>query len=656
MTVFSDTFDRADGALGANWTTTTGTPLIVSNAAQATTGASATCNVVSDTNRSEAWGHFLVAAYYNDRQRIAVRVGLADSNGYYAWVSYSAPNYYFNLGYGGPVCPANLGSVSLGTVNPAYFLIRVIWDLGNITATFNDSVTLTAYDSTYSGNLYCGFAIYSAYNRLLDFGAIGGSAITLTADPAVVGNYGQCTDIDLTGVNTSWTSGTPGAPIFTVDHGTISAQTVVDATHATITYCPGDFLGSATITDPSSGQTVGIVVTSDPGTVPPPGAGDTWSPYKTLVDATGTLFQPDWLLTDRSPIIEESESVPGRLDIIHAIRQIWNAHFGEWTGVDPPMAENFLGYLMQWLAGTEAAPVGPFLPSVSLPVSHKLDLIRSYFLNTEGTDYLTIQMILDAVGAGEDSLADVRADIGIKDNGTWISLVHLLNAIWGPGADTITTLGVELDELRGLPRWTLQSVLDAINGLSVDVDLSPVLAAIAALRGDNSTSVAGVYALLQLVNTAAQATKVSVQELRTGHGYTVQDILDAIAAIPPPEPLDLSTLRIPPVWPGEAHVTYGGTSDLATVTNVDGPMHGVLVDITATEPGTSFMQYDGVKAWRHVGGIVFYNDAGYCETYQALGFGKAMYVPKTMAIAQGAKLFKSHLPKGTIKPWTITAE
>jgi hypothetical protein len=60
-------------------------------------------------------------------------------------------------------------------------------------------------------------------------------------------------------------------PTFTVDHGTITSQEVLTATTATCVYSPGDFLGTATFSDPTTGATDTVAVTSDTGTVPPGG-------------------------------------------------------------------------------------------------------------------------------------------------------------------------------------------------------------------------------------------------------------------------------------------------------------------------------------------------------------------------------------------------
>jgi hypothetical protein len=68
---------------------------------------------------------------------------------------------------------------------------------------------------------------------------------------------------NLIGTGTAWTSGTPGAPTFTLAGGTgasIVSQTVVDASHAVLVLAGGTALGLLTITDPSTSTTATIHV------------------------------------------------------------------------------------------------------------------------------------------------------------------------------------------------------------------------------------------------------------------------------------------------------------------------------------------------------------------------------------------------------------
>jgi hypothetical protein len=87
----------------------------------------------------------------------------------------------------------------------------------------------------------------------------------LTADAAslVAGSTGNT--VNLTGVNTAWTAGTPGSPTFglssTGSGAAITAQVVTSATGATLTIDAGS-AGTITISDPDNGTAATIAVGS----------------------------------------------------------------------------------------------------------------------------------------------------------------------------------------------------------------------------------------------------------------------------------------------------------------------------------------------------------------------------------------------------------
>ena len=120
--------------------------------------------------------------------------------------------------------------------------------------------------------------------------------------------------------------------------------------------------------------------------------------------------------------------------------------------------------------------------------------------------------------------------------------------------------------------------------------------------------------------------------------------------VPPP----VVTLNAPPVWPGIDNVTLGDPVDLAPGLTITEAMDGVDVSITGTEPNYSYwFTYDDLRAYRSVGALVFLDDQGHAEAYQALNFASAVYCPRTMKRAWAVKLFSSHGLTGTVTPWTI---
>jgi lysophospholipase L1-like esterase len=74
---------------------------------------------------------------------------------------------------------------------------------------------------------------------------------------------GTTTTIGLTGINTSWSAGNPGSPLFVLSGGAgagIISQAVIDGTHATLSVNSGSATSTLTITDPANGDTVTLDV------------------------------------------------------------------------------------------------------------------------------------------------------------------------------------------------------------------------------------------------------------------------------------------------------------------------------------------------------------------------------------------------------------
>lgn len=655
MGTFSDDFNRANGAPGGNWVTVAGTPAIESNWLRNTPlGVAALYNTtISDGARHECAVRLTLSAQATNHAGPLVKWNGANATGYLAAVVFSTPNWYLRIYAGAWGSLNQIASVTLSAGPPTIYTLRLVWDDGHLTASIVGGESVQVDDATYANGVYMGLAVH--YNvQMADWVTmLTGAAQDFQVTPEVVGNYGATTELTFTGTETAWTPGTPGSPTFTCDHGALSGQVVASATSASATFDPLDYLGPVVLTDPSTGLTDTIIVTSDPNVLPPTQEDPWMHDDGVLAKATIDLFSPDYILTDQSPIIESTQEVPGRLAILDAIRQIWNAHFGEWTGTAPP-DQGVFSQLLALIAGSYTPTVELYTSERHTSIREELELVRDSLTELRtGADWTLYDVAILLGGLPIISHQDLKTLI--EEGGSNQAVLDMLESMWGPQRPTLTDLAQLVNEMATVAGYTLGDVLDAIAALQlgVNVDLTPVLNRLDLIQPDTSISLSHLHADLATTDGVVDTMAASLAQIRGPGLITFQDILDAITQLRHDISLDLSTLKLPPIWPGFAHVTLGASVDLATVTNVDGPMHGCIVQITATEPGTSFMQYDGVKAWRHVGGLVFYDDHGQCETYQALGFGEALYVPKTMAVAQGVKLFKSHLPRGSITPWTI---
>lgn len=105
-------------------------------------------------------------------------------------------------------------------------------------------------------------------------------------------------------------------------------------------------------------------------------------------------------------------------------------------------------------------------------------------------------------------------------------------------------------------------------------------------------------------------------------------------------------------WPGLANVALGAPVAIADVFTVDGPMDGVLVDITAAPTRQGFFLFGTVRSWRNIGAVAFVSDNGDQELPQTLGFTNAVYAPRTIVQPSSLVGRASAGVTGTVTPWT----
>ena len=108
-----------------------------------------------------------------------------------------------------------------------------------------------------------------------------------------------------------------------------------------------------------------------------------------------------------------------------------------------------------------------------------------------------------------------------------------------------------------------------------------------------------------------------------------------------------------PVWPGITGVTLGTPVALTPNLELTQPMHGVVVNISSVAPSTAYFTYGTEVAYRHIGGLAFFDDADATEDFQFLGFPLAVYLPKSMVEAGGVRFNVPATLTGTVTPFTI---
>lgn len=109
-----------------------------------------------------------------------------------------------------------------------------------------------------------------------------------------------------------------------------------------------------------------------------------------------------------------------------------------------------------------------------------------------------------------------------------------------------------------------------------------------------------------------------------------------------------------PVWPGLALVTLGTPVAFTGPTNVNVPMHGILIEIDSVPPGKPQYVFGSQTANGHIGAVAFIDDDQEMEYSQQLSFNYQVYCCQSMVIAGGVKLRCVPGVTGIITPWTIT--
>lgn len=547
MSIFTDDFQRANGPLGGNWATATGSWTIVSGFAQQTSPGfgMAVNSTLQDTGRHEAIAICGHSTSYSDRQGAVVKYGANGSNAYWAMAYGNAPNFYFAICKGSTAQVTYLTTVALPAAPQGLYTIRIIWDNGHLTATLDGGYTLEADDSDYLAGSVMGMVAGVYCPGIASVSFITGAAMGLSADPNVIGNYGQCTDISLTGSNTNWVAGTPGSPIFTVDHGTISAQTVIDATHATITYCPGDYLGDVTITDPSTGQTVGIVVTSDPNVIPPSG-----------LSLSSTAIE----YIERSAIAQDTPT-------------ILNQELDPWSAYPPVAMYNFLRDLYKRVTGNEEPPIIPypsssdlnelyariwggeewlnasFVPPGTNSVAKKADYLISemdalrtvvpYDLldvqNNLSTDWTySIKAVYELIQAGVpvdlQAVIDLLLSIRGSDTASIAYNELLIKGIGGLNGYSLDDIKAWVESARGAGLPSIADILTKLgpSGINVDTQLSGILQA---ALGAETYALNANDAIHRIEGVPQRTLQNILDAIANIPGGSNQDVLDALAVI-----------------------------------------------------------------------------------------------------------------------------
>lgn len=276
----------------------------------------------------------------------------------------------------------------------------------------------------------------------------------------------------------------------------------------------------------------------------------------------------------------------------------------------------------------------------------------------------------------------------------------ILKQFWNPVEGVYVDTPQLLDAIDAISAPDL-SAIRADLGIEGQMLYVSILEAIRSTRGDDVSSILGILSELGYI--------------RSAHAYTLESVMDAIAAIPaadvqavldklnviqPDEDDDLSTITSDiasvntivsgiatslgqyrtgsnytvqdildrlddieakidaidtggaPVWPGLANVSMGAPVALVDQLVLNGPMDGVIVAVTTPPVGLGQYRVGGRRLDYGQMRLAFETDNGELEGWQYFGFEEAVYTPHAMAQAAKCRFQLLGGLGGTVTPWT----
>lgn len=652
MTTFSDDFNRADGLLGANWTTPLNR-IRISGARAGDSSANIGTAICLGATNAGAMSASLTLDTTISQSTAAQLFVKSDA---------SATNYYF-LTLGGssgawlPQVRRFTGNLLLAQgyapiVLPNPSTLTLTYDQGNIFGYINGTLWVWAKDTLLDTAEYSGFTCSGVAYPITLFSTEGPGAAAFSVSPAYAQAGGGQVLLTLSGVNTSWTPGSPGTPTFSVNAGSLSGQVVGTPSSATVWFTPPADAQDVTITDPSTGLTDSIHVTASGE---PPGGGVTLRITEAgaeYINNAPDHDKPVFLHTDMDIGYPNTQYSVGELLYSLFIYLTYQLNGDMTTPLTDPPYNPRLDYIWNAINGGVAQPVGLWSPTTDAPV--KIDTENTLaFLKGGANNWADLSEVVGLLGGSPTVLSHQDLKTAI-DNIDLSSILTRLEEIQPNHLLSITDLAGLINMLTLNSAYNLGDILTAIGNLN-PATAPGLAAALATIMGSLGAIALEIAAVGAAETEDAAASSAGAASAASALAWLLANgpyILDTLADLQALLAASGNAVPQPPVWPGLAHVDLGPPVDLATTNTLAGPMHGVLLDITSADPGTNRYVYDTVPAWKNIGALSFFTDTGHHETYQALSFAQALYVPKSMAVAGGVRVFHGRGPQGTIRPWS----
>lgn len=655
MTVFFDDFNRAGPGGGDNWTLDqycqlAGQLITVTQAAY----HFAACMALSSAGAMKAE----CDCYYVDANSLTagpvVKMNTTQvTTGYHAYLTTSGGLYYLNIRQGS-AGTLIAGPTEVASQAPFAWHLSIEYDQGVVTATYNNTVTITGNDMSQSALARAGLMGYGTGVRMDNFRMVVGGEATLTVSPDPIGNFGSAVPVTFTGVGTAWTPGTPGTPTFTVNHGTLSNQVIASATSATADYSPGNFLGTATFTDPSTGATDSVLVTSDTAIITPSGP-DPWlhDDGQLVIDTIhGTA--PTLLRTDNIVLLGQWGAA--NLNFIQAIAEIWAATHYDYA--NPAGADSIVAQLQKvWQSVNGKLDVAD--PEVGTQTAQTLNQMLTYLTSlfydpNIQQDWKLYEVVAAVKGLDNRSITQVYDLVSGLSAGSNQDVLDALAAYFGLNPPTIEQLGTMVSDLATVAGYSLGDVLDAIADIPT-ADLSPVMTKLNTIQPAEAITLSTVGTSAASASTAAIAAEALLGTISGGGTITLGAILEAIAALSDlVNALDTSAGA--PVWPGIAGVDLLDPIAVTNAWTYTGVCDGILLSIQQELVKQPTMKIGTISTYRTMGRVAFVSDSGEIEPWQPIPGSACVMMPKQMLHAGGFIIGFYHTVDATVVPWTIKTD
>jgi len=564
-----------------------------------------------------------------------------------------------------------------------------------ITCWWDGEAVLEVQDTRVVSGQYFGFMTSASNTIFLSlFEAYTAARQLMSAAPPTIfaGVAGQL--VGLYGFGTQWTPGTPGDPEFTINAGSIVAQTIYTGTSAGITIDAPDEEQILVITDPNYGRVAHVRVTYSLAAPVNQSPDLTWL-WNALVNRLAGI---DIILaylgqgTDRPylyRIIDElgvtDPDTPSHgyikdmvIDLAATLREVGT------DSDDPDTLRHLVGHVLSAITDTLAelyaldgyptrhtiqdvldaiAALEPGGGNGDLEALTQLctDILAELYIIDGYPTRHTIQDVLDAIAAiPPPDLGELPGDVD--------SILAIVDAMDGDGSTSLPGILGAISSMRGAGAHTLDDTYDradaaAVSAAAADVAIGLVAAAVALLPGAIAALLtaqtveinAALAAQTIEINayTAAQASGINANVDLARLGIAgLEDHLDDLDST-----LGLISLKVGQLlvdshnYPGPLSCDFDTPVAIEQNMRIEAHMQGALVDITAAPARLGRWVSGDAVDYFHLGWATFETTDGYYDDYQQVKWNHGILVPKTISAPGALVLHFAPGVTGTVTPW-----